>query len=187
MTPLIVTVGTRTGLKILYDSPRDVGSDRIVDAVAAIELYGPPVDRGGYRHRHRVRRGDPGGAPTWAEPSPPASTWLPRPCFKNTSQLRRVELTAPKAAIGQNTTAAMQSGLVLGYTGLVTYMVGRFKSELGQDAKVIGTGGLIEPIACQAEIFDAINPDLTLVGLRLVHEINQQRANPSVPAAQGTD
>ncbi len=184
--PLVVTVGTRTGLKILYDSPRDVGSDRIVDAVAAIELYGPPlivVDIGTATVFDAVTREGAylGGAIA------PGINLAAEALYQNTSQLRRVELTAPKTAIGQNTTAAMQSGLVLGYTGLVTYMVGRFKSELGQDAKVIGTGGLIEPIACQTEIFDAINPDLTLVGLRLVHEINQQRPNPAVPAAQGTD
>ena len=104
----------------------------------------------------------------WAALLPPESTWPPRPCFSNTSQLRRVELTAPKSAIGQNTSAALQSGLVFGYAGLVDGIVARFKEELGQDAKVIGTGGLAEIISKETGIFDAINPELTLVGLRLV-------------------
>ena len=73
---------------------------------------------------------------------------------------------------------ALQSGLVLGYTGLVTSMVERFKSELGQDARVIGTGGLIDIIARETKVFDAINPDLTLIGLRLIYELNQQRPVP---------
>ena len=93
--------------------------------------------------------------------------------FLNTSQLRRVEMVAPDSAIGQNTPEALQSGLVLGYTGLVTGMVARFKNELGQDAKVIGTGGLADIIAREADIFDAINPDLTLIGLRLIYHKNQ--------------
>ena len=93
--------------------------------------------------------------------------------FLNTSQLRRVEMVAPDSAIGQNTTEALQSGLVLGYTGLVTGMVARFKKELGQDAKVVGTGGLADVIAKEADVFDAINPDLTLIGLRLIYGKNQ--------------
>ena len=184
--PLTVSVGTRTGLQILYDSPRDVGADRIVDAVAAIELYGTPlivVDIGTATVFDAVSRDGAylGGAIA------PGINLAAESLFQNTSQLRRVELAAPKSAIGQNTTAALQSGLVLGYTGLVTYMVARFKSELGQDARVIGTGGLVQFIAPQTEIFDAINPDLTLVGLRLVYEMNQQRSNPPVSASRRVD
>ncbi|MAN92882.1 MAG: pantothenate kinase, partial [Chloroflexi bacterium] len=93
--------------------------------------------------------------------------------YLNTSQLRRVELVAPDSAIGQNTTEALQSGLVLGYAGLVTGMVARFKKELGEDAKVVGTGGLADTMARVANVFDAINPDLTLIGLRLIYGKNQ--------------
>ena len=107
--------------------------------------------------------------------------------FLNTSQLRRVELTAPKSAIGQNTTAALQSGLVFGYAGLVDGIVARFKEELGQDAKVIGTGGLAEIISKETDIFDTINPELTLIGLRLVYEMNHQHSNPSVSQLRRVD
>ena len=95
--------------------------------------------------------------------------------FFNTSQLRRVELAAPKSAIGRNTTAAMQSGLVFGYAGLVTGIVRRFKEEIGADAQVIGTGGLVRVISPQTPVFDAINQDLTLIGLRLIYEMNQRK------------
>ena len=106
--------------------------------------------------------------------------------FHSTSQLRRVELVAPKSAIGQNTTTALQSGLVLGYASMVTGMVGRFKEELGQDAKVVGTGGLADIIAQETDVFDHINPDLTLVGLRLINDMNLHRPDASgAPVEKG--
>jgi len=95
--------------------------------------------------------------------------------FFNTSQLRRVELIAPKSAIGHSTVTSMQSGLVFGYAGLVTAMVERFKAEIGSDAKVIGTGGLVNVIAKEAPVFNEINQDLTLVGLRLIYQLNQRQ------------
>ena len=180
VTPMIVSTGTRTGLRVNYDNPRDVGTDRIVDAVAAIELYGAPVivvDFGTATvfdavSRERVYLG---GAIF------PGINVAAEALFLNTSQLRRVELVAPKSPIGQNTTHALQSGLIFGYTDLVTGLVGRFKSELGQDAKVIGTGGLVRVISRETDVFDVVNPDLTLIGLRLLYEMNQQRQDPTVP------
>ena len=184
--PLTVTAGVRTGLQITYDNPRDVGSDRIVDAVAAIQLYGPPVivvDFGTATVFDAVSRDGVylGGAIA------PGINVAAEALFLNTSQLRRVELTAPKSAIGQNTSTALQSGLVFGYAGLVDGIVARFKEELGQDAKVIGTGGLAEIISKETDIFDAINPELTLVGLRLVYEMNQHRANTPVSPIRQVD
>ena len=186
VNPLTVTAGVRTGLQITYDNPRDVGSDRIVDAVAAIQLYGPPViivDFGTATVFDAVSRDGVylGGAIA------PGINVAAEALFLNTSQLRRVELTAPNSAIGQNTPAALQSGLVFGYAGLVDGIVARFKEELGQDAKVIGTGGLTEIISKETNIFDAINPELTLVGLRLVYEMNQQRTNSSVTPLRQAD
>ena len=183
LTPLTVSVGTRTGMQILYDSPRDVGTDRIVGAVAAKELYGTPlivVDIGTATVFDAVNRAGEylGGAIA------PGINLAAEALFLNTSQLRRVELVAPKTAIGQNTTAALQSGLVLGYVGLVTTMIARFKDELGQDAKVIGTGGLVGVIARETDVFDAVNQDLTLVGLRLTYDMNQQRKSPALPSLQ---
>ena len=125
VTPLTVTAGVRTGLQISYDNPRDVGADRIVDAVAAIHLYGQPtviVDFGTATVFDAVARDGVylGGAIS------PGMNVAAEALFLNTSQLRRVELVAPETAIGQNTTEALQSGLVLGYSGLVTGMVARF-------------------------------------------------------------
>ena len=170
--PLTVTAGVRTGLQISYDNPRDVGADRIVDAVAALDLYGPPiiiVDFGTATVFDAVSRDGVylGGAIA------PGVSVAAEALFLNTSQLRRVELVAPQSAIGQNTTEALQSGLVLGYASLVTGMVARFKKELGEDAKVVGTGGLAGIISKVADVFDEINPDLTLVGLRLVYGKNR--------------
>jgi type III pantothenate kinase len=172
--PLTVTAGVRTGLQISYDNPRDVGADRIVDAVAAVELYGPPiivVDFGTATVLDAVSKDGVylGGAIA------PGIQVAAEALFLNTSQLRRVELVAPKTAIGTNTSTALQAGLVLGYAGLVTGLVDRFKGELGQEAKVIGTGGLVNIISKEADIFDAINQDLTLIGLRLVYNMNQPK------------
>jgi type III pantothenate kinase len=177
--PLVVSAGVRTGLRIMYDNPRDVGSDRIVDAVAARQLYGQPVivvDFGTATVFDAVSREGVylGGAIA------PGINIAAEALFLNTSQLRRVELVAPKSAIGQNTSAALQSGLVFGSAGLVEGVVARFKKELGPDAKVIGTGGLAGIISHETDIFDAINPDLTLIGLRMVYDLNQQHPEPAI-------
>jgi type III pantothenate kinase len=173
VTPLLVSAGVRTGMPILYDSPRDVGADRIADAVAATKMYGAPlivVDLGTATVFDAVSRDGEylGGAIA------PGINLAADALFLNTSQLRRVELVAPDAAIGRNTTAALQSGLVLGYAGLITGMIARFKKELGQDARVIGTGGLVRVIAREADVFDEINQELTLIGLRIIYQMNQR-------------
>ena len=173
VTPLLVSAGVRTGMPILYDSPRDVGADRIADAVAATRLYGAPlvvVDLGTATVFDAVSRDGEylGGAIA------PGINLAADALFLNTSQLRRVELVAPENAIGRNTTAALQSGLVLGYAGLITGMIARFKKEIGQDSQVIGTGGLVRVIAREADVFDSINQELTLIGLRLIYQMNQR-------------
>jgi len=172
VTPLLVSAGVRTGMPILYDTPRDVGADRIADAVAATKLYGAPlivVDLGTATVFDAISRDGEylGGAIA------PGINLAADSLFFNTSQLRRVELVAPESAIGRNTTTALQSGLVLGYSGLVTGMIERFKKELSQDAKVIGTGGLVRVIAAESDVFDVINQDLTLVGLMIINQMNQ--------------
>ncbi len=169
--PLVVGSGTKTGVRILYDNPRDVGADRIVDAAAALHLYGGPaivVDIGTATVFDAVTQsGDYlGGAIA------PGMAIAADALFSSTSQLRRVELQAPQTAIGRNTIHAIQSGLVLGYTDLVCGMVSRFDTELGGNAKVIATGGLAHIIASQTSVFHSLNPDLTLTGLRLIHEMN---------------
>lgn len=169
--PLVVEAGVRTGVKILYDNPRDVGADRIVQAAAAFRFYGGPlvvVDCGTATVFDAVTaQGEYlGGAIA------PGLRLAAESLFTSTSQLRRVELLAPKTAIGKNTTHAMQSGLVLGNVDLIEGMVKRFKRELGQNAKVIGTGGLVPLIASETHVFDAVNLDLILEGLRMIYEMN---------------
>lgn len=165
--PLVVGAGTKTGVRILYDNPRDVGADRIVDAAAALSLYGGPVivvDIGTATVFDAVTaNGDYlGGAIA------PGMVIASDALFSSTSQLRRVELVAPATAIGRNTIHAIQSGVVLGYADLVRGMVARFDAELGGGAKVIATGGLAHILEAEAGVFDDINPDLTLMGLMLI-------------------
>lgn len=166
-----VTSQIDLGMPILYDNPRDVGADRIVDAVAAVELYGAPmivVDLGTATVFDAVSRDREylGGSIA------PGINLSADALYYNTSQLRRVELAAPAEAVGRNTTTALQSGIVLGYAGLVTSMVERFKAEIGRDAKVVGTGGLVTVIADHAPVFDDINQELTLVGLDIIFRKN---------------
>ena len=171
VTPLVVGSGTRTGIRILYDHPRDVGADRIVDATAALNLYGGPVivvDFGTATVFDAITADGEylGGAIA------PGMAVGADALFHSTSQLRRVELDSPPTAIGKNTVHAIQSGLVLGYAEMVKGMVARFDAELGGGSRVIATGGLADVIEREAKIFDAVDPDLTLTGLRLIHEMN---------------
>ncbi len=169
--PLVVKTGIKTGIRILYDNPRDVGADRIVDAAAALHLYGGPVivvDFGtGTVFDAVTKNGDYlGGAIA------PGINVAADALVQNTSILRSVELIPPPNAIGKNTVHAIQSGLMLGYASLVEGMVARFKHELGADAKVIATGGLAWTIQKVTKVFDDVNQDLTLIGLRLIHQMN---------------
>ena len=175
LTPMVVGAGVRTGIKILYDNPRDVGADRIVDAAAAYRLYGGPaiiVDFGTATVFDAVSEKAEylGGAIA------PGLTMSAETMVTGTSILRRVELVAPKTPIGKNTPQAMQSGLVLGQVDMVEGMVKRFKQEMGADATVVATGGLAPLIASQTTVFDVVNQELTLIGLRLIHEMNQTPA-----------
>ena len=170
--PLVVGTGTKTGVRVLYDNPREVGADRIVDVVAALHEYGPPpliiVDVGTATVFDAVSaEGDYlGGAIA------PGIGLSSEALFNRAAKLYRVELERPKTAIGKNTVAAVQSGTLLGYVGLIEGMVVRFKKELGGSARVIATGGWAPLIGKETHVFDAIDADLTLKGLRLIHEMN---------------
>lgn len=174
--PLVVNTGIRTGVKILYENPRDVGADRVVDAVAAYSLYGGPaivVDFGTATVFDAISRdGDYLGGAIAS-----GINLIAEALFERTSQLRRVELIPPKAAIGRNTASSIQSGILFGHVGMVEAMVRRFKTEVGDDAKVIATGGMASLIHKETSVFDVVNPDLTLVGLRLIHQINADSSN----------
>ncbi|HIC49005.1 MAG TPA: type III pantothenate kinase [Dehalococcoidia bacterium] len=170
--PLVVGAGTKTGVQVMYDSPRDVGTDRIVDAAAALHFYGGPaiiVDLGTATVFDAITKSGEylGGAIA------PGMEVSADALFRATSQLRRVELTAPETAIGRNTPHSIQSGLVLGYTELVKGMIKRFKEELSNEACVIGTGGLANIVQKESSVFDTVDPDLTLKGLQIVHSLNE--------------
>ena len=171
----VVGTGTRTGVRILYDNPREVGADRIVDVVAAMHLYGPPpliiVDFGTATVFDAVSAdGDyVGGALA------PGIGISSEALFERAAKLYRVELERPKSAIGKNTVTAIQSGTLFGYVGLIEGMVARFQKELGGNARVIATGGWAVRLARETNVFDAVDENLTLTGLRLIHDMNARR------------
>lgn len=171
LTPLVVSAGVKTGIRVLYDSPRDVGADRIADAAAALKLYGGPaivVDFGTATVFDAISESGEyiGGAIA------PGMSVAADALYHSSSMLRRVELERPSSAIGKNTIHALQSGLILGYADLVKGMVARFDRELGGGAKVVATGGLAGLIEPEAGVFDAVNQDLTLAGLKIIHDLN---------------
>lgn len=170
-SPIVVGAGTKTGVRVLYEPPRDVGADRVVDAAAAYRLYGGPlviVDFGTATVFDAVTaEGDYLGGALF-----PGIHIASEALIQQTSQLRRVELVAPKSAIGRNTVAALQSGLVFGHVALVEGMIARFREELGENTRAIATGGLADLVATQTDVFHAVNPDLTLIGLRMVYDMN---------------
>ncbi len=172
VSPLVVGAGVKTGVRIRMDNPREVGADRIANAAAAHHLYGGPViitDLGTATTFDVVsKEGDyMGGAIA------PGIGVAAEALFMRAAKLPRVELTRPKQAIGRDTIAAMQSGIVFGYVGLVEGLVARIQKELGEPAKVVATGGFAEPIARETAVINVVNPNLTLVGLRLIYQMNQ--------------
>ena len=171
-SPLVVGAGVKTGVRIRLDNPREAGADRIVNAAAAHHLYGGPViiaDFGTATTFDTVsKEGDYlGGAIA------PGIVTAAEALFMQAAMLPRVELTRPKHAIGINTTSAMQSGLIFGYVGLVEGIVARIQQELGEKTRVVATGGYAELIAKETNIIDIVNPDLTLMGLRLIYLMNK--------------
>jgi type III pantothenate kinase len=170
--PLFVEGGVHTGVRIRLDSPGEVGADRVVNAVAAFRRYGGPacvVDLGTATTFDLISaEGDYlGGAIA------PGIGIAAEALFQRTAKLPRIDLVRPPGAIGKNTVHAMQSGLLFGYVGLVEALVARFHAELGPEMKVIATGGLASLIAAETEVIDAVDPWLTLEGLRLIWEMNQ--------------
>ena len=172
VSPLVVGVGVKTGVRIRMDNPREVGADRIVNAAAAHHLYGGPViiaDLGTATTFDTVsKEGDYlGGAIA------PGINIAAESLFTQAAMLPRVELIRPERAIGTSTIAAMQSGLVFGYVGLVEGIIARIQQELGEKAKVVATGGYAGLIARETSVIEAVNPDLTLIGLRLIYLMNR--------------
>jgi len=171
--PLVVTHDIKTGVKVLTDYPAEVGADRILNALATHRLHGSPaivVDFGTATTFDAVSaEGDYlGGAIA------PGLGIAAEALFSRTANLPRIELVAPPKAIGRNTIRCMQSGLVLGYIGLIEGLVTRIRAELGGQAKVIGTGGLAPLLAKKTNIIETVDQMLTLEGLRLMYELNRE-------------
>jgi type III pantothenate kinase len=172
VTPMVVGTGIKTGVRIRMDNPREVGADRIVHAAAAHHLYGGPViiiDMGTATTFDTVsKEGDYiGGAIA------PGINTAAEALFTRTAMLPRVKLARPAKVIGTNTIAAMQSGIVFGYVSLCEGMVARIQKELGEKAKVVATGGYAEIIAHETTAIDVTNPNLILIGLRLIYTMNK--------------
>ncbi|WP_018753555.1 type III pantothenate kinase [Paenibacillus sanguinis] len=170
--PLIVGPGIKTGLNLRYENPREVGADRIVNAVAAIEQYGGPlvvVDFGTATTFDCIDAEGSylGGA---IVPGIGIST---EALYQRASKLPRIELEKPKKVIGRNTVHAMQAGIIFGYAGQVDGIVERIAREMNAKPKVVATGGLAELIASETRTIEEVNSQLTLEGLRLIYERNQ--------------
>jgi type III pantothenate kinase len=171
--PLVVGPGLKTGIDVKYENPRDVGADRIVNAIAAYE-----------RFRCGVIVVDFGTATTFDCISPkgeylggvivPGIQVSLEALLTRAAKLSRVEIAAPPKVVGRNTTHALQSGVVYGYASLVDGLIEKLGRELEFPVRVIGTGGLASLIAEYSERLDDLDPHLTLEGLRILHERNAQ-------------
>ncbi len=172
----IVEPGTKTGVQLLVDNPKEIGADRIVNTLAAHTLYGGPaivVDFGTSTNLDVV---SPKGEFLGGALAPGIEISVDA-LASRAAQLRKVELIRPKSVIGKNTVEALQSGTIFGFAGQVDGLVDRITAELANDfddaPTVIATGGLAPLIIGVAETIDEYEPDLTLIGLRLIHEKNQ--------------
>ncbi|MEW9111418.1 type III pantothenate kinase [Cytobacillus gottheilii] len=171
LKPLVVGPGIKTGLNIKYENPREVGADRIVNAVAAIHEYGSPlvvVDFGTattycYINEHKQYMG---GA---IAPGIGIST---EALYSRAAKLPRIEIARPDGVVGKNTVSAMQAGIFYGYVGQVEGIVKRMKDESAVAPTVIATGGLATLIAKESTMIDIVDPFLTLKGLQLIYKRN---------------
>ncbi len=172
--PLVIGPGIKTGLNIKYENPREVGADRIVNAVAAIHNYGKPliiVDFGTATTYCYINEAGHymGGAIA------PGINVATEGLYKNAAKLPRIEFAKPENIIGKNTVSAMQSGLLFGYVGQVEGIVKRIKAQEKTSPMVVATGGMAGLIAEECELIDVVDPYLTLKGLQLIYLKNNQK------------
>jgi type III pantothenate kinase len=172
ISPIVVGPGVKTSIRIRYENPKEVGADRIVNTVAGFKLYGGPtivVDLGTATTFDVIsKEGDfIGGA---IAPGPMTAA---EALFSRTAALPRIQFVHPQKAIGTNTIGAMQSGIMFGYAGLVEGIVTHIEKELGEKATVVATGGFGAIFAAETDIFKVVNPDITLIGLKMIYEMNK--------------
>jgi len=173
VAPLVVDAGTRTGIPLRYEDPKQVGADRVVNAAAVRRMYKGPaciVDFGTATIFDAISAEGEylGGAIA------PGIGIASDALSQRTAKLPRVEIVRPPSAIGRNTVHSLQSGLLYGYVGLVDGMVARFRAELGPDMKTIGTGSFVEFIAKETRSIDIVEPWLALQGLKIIYELNRR-------------
>ncbi len=173
MKPLIVGPGVKTAMPIRYDNPKEVGADRIVNAIAAFEQYGGPliiVDFGTATTFDAISKEGEylGGA---IAPGIGIST---EALYTRAAKLPRIELAKPKTVIGKNTISSMQSGIIYGFVGQADGIVTRMKREMGGEAYVVATGGLAELISKESGNIDKVDTNLTLEGLRIIYDRNRE-------------
>lgn len=171
--PLIVGPGVKTGMPIRYDNPKEVGADRIVNAIAAYDLYGGPliiVDFGTATTFDVISKEGEylGGA---IAPGIGIST---EALYTRAAKLPRIELSKPKTVIGKNTVTSMQSGIIYGFVGQTDGIITRMEKEIGGKVNVVATGGLAEMISQESHHIHKVNPNLTLEGLRIIYERNKE-------------
>ncbi|TAA69678.1 type III pantothenate kinase [Planococcus salinarum] len=172
LKPLTVGPGLKTGLNIKYENPREVGADRIVNAVAAIHEFGGPliiVDFGTATTYCYVNEADQymGGA---IAPGIAIST---EALYSRAAKLPRIEIARPENIIGKNTVSAMQSGIVYGFVGQAEGIIARMKQQSSETPTVIATGGMAALIAAESKLIDKVEPFLTLKGLYLIYKRNE--------------
>jgi type III pantothenate kinase len=168
---LVLGPGVKTGMPVRHDDPREVGPDRIANAIAAKERHGAPcivVDFGTSTNFDVV---SPAGEYVGGVLAPGIEISM-EALFQRAARLVKVDYVAPPSAIGHSTATALQSGLVYGFAGQVDGIVAAIRKELGVDARVVATGGLAELIAPHSQTIESVDPLLTLEGLRLVWELN---------------
>ncbi|MBI5029836.1 MAG: type III pantothenate kinase [Chloroflexi bacterium] len=174
LRPVIVGPGVKTGLNIRTDSPREVGADRIANAVAVKKLYGVPAIVIDFSPLATIFDALSDAGDYLGTAIAPGLTTSADALFMHAAQLPRVELAAPasKSPIGKNTVASVQAGLIYGYVALVEGMIARVKKELGARARVIGTGEMVNLIAVETKAIDVVDEGLTLKGLKMIYEMN---------------
>ena len=179
ITPMVIGPGIKTGINIRYENPRELGSDRIANAVAAFDEYGGDkpvifIDFGTATTFGVVAKDDKSDAGAFLGGAIfPGIKLASEALTSGTAKLPRFALAKPEHVIGKTTLSNLQSGMYYGYVGMVQNLVQRIKQELGRNAKVVATGGMALMIAEESKVIDHLDGLLTLKGLRLIYERNR--------------